>query len=514
MAAAPEMGRADANVSATATNDLYEKYGRQIHAYCVHQLRSREEAEDAVQTTFLNAFRSLQRGTVTEFEQAWLFKIAQNVCLSRKASSGRRLRVECPSDLQLLQDVVPSRPTDDADELIGLEEALAGMPKNQRRAILLREWQGLSYREIGEELALSQSAVEMLLFRARRSLASALEHAEPKAQKRKAGRALNAGSLLTAIKSFFTGGATVKAVAVAITAGTAAIVASKPIERAIVPHHHPAPRPALVAPQGHITPLPSPTPAQPVSLVVRAPSVVGHGRSHLSAPKAMPSSRSHQRLAKHAAAARIKLDHLAGSIAAARSAGSTRPVAARVLATYASASAPSRGVSNASTAPGTPSDQPASGGDEQGGGNGQGKGHGKGKGKGNGDGANGDGSTAPSTPVAPAPPPTNAPNVGPTAGSDDQGNGNGKGSGNGNGNGKGHDKSGSGNGNGDPVPAPPAPAAPPPTPGGPPAPAPPPVAAPPAPTPTPTPSPGGSPSGNGNGNGNGNGGGHGHGKGH
>jgi RNA polymerase sigma factor (sigma-70 family) len=44
----------------------------------------------------------------------------------------------------------------------------------QRQALLLREWRGFSYREIAEELGLSQAAVETLLFRARRSLAEVL----------------------------------------------------------------------------------------------------------------------------------------------------------------------------------------------------------------------------------------------------------------------------------------------------------------------------------------------------
>ena len=48
------------------------------------------------------------------------------------------------------------------------------LPKQQQRALLLREWQGLSYKEIAEELALTQAAVETLLFRARRSLAAGL----------------------------------------------------------------------------------------------------------------------------------------------------------------------------------------------------------------------------------------------------------------------------------------------------------------------------------------------------
>ena len=109
-----------------------------------------------------------------ETETAWLFKIAENVCLSRRRSAWRRNRVESSTDLELIEDLVPG-PSRQSDELIGIAEALTAMPAQQRRAILLREWQGLSYREVGAELALSQSAVETLIFRARRSLAQGLE---------------------------------------------------------------------------------------------------------------------------------------------------------------------------------------------------------------------------------------------------------------------------------------------------------------------------------------------------
>ena len=101
MAAVPSIGRAsrverhDAP-GAAAAGDLYERYSAQIYGFCLHQLRSREEAEDAVQTTFMNAFRGLQRGVVPELESAWLFKIAHNVCLSRRRSSWRRGRVKAP----------------------------------------------------------------------------------------------------------------------------------------------------------------------------------------------------------------------------------------------------------------------------------------------------------------------------------------------------------------------------------------------------------------------------------
>jgi RNA polymerase sigma factor (sigma-70 family) len=182
LVAVPSIGRASQVTprrgapEADATRDLYERYARQIYSYCLHQLGTREEAEDATQSTFLNAFRGLKRGVDPEFESAWLYKIAQNVCLTRQRSSSRRRRVETPGDLEAMQDYVPAHQSD-SDELIHLPEALESMPEQQRRALLLREWQGLSYREIGEELELSQAAVETLLFRARRTLANELVEA-------------------------------------------------------------------------------------------------------------------------------------------------------------------------------------------------------------------------------------------------------------------------------------------------------------------------------------------------
>ncbi|HVM17706.1 MAG TPA: sigma factor, partial [Gaiellaceae bacterium] len=88
MAAVPELGRATGvepavPAEAAATRDLYERYAGQIYGFCLHQLGNREEAEDATQTTFLNAFRGLRRGIEPDAESAWLFAIAKNVCLTR-----------------------------------------------------------------------------------------------------------------------------------------------------------------------------------------------------------------------------------------------------------------------------------------------------------------------------------------------------------------------------------------------------------------------------------------------
>jgi RNA polymerase sigma factor (sigma-70 family) len=246
LAAVPSIGRATLVEAprlapqAAATQGLYERHAAKILSYCQHQLGSREEAEDAVQTTFMNAFRALGRGVVPEAESAWLFKIAENVCLSRRRSSWRRGKIESPSDFQVIEEIVPG-PSRERDELIGIEDALASMPEQQRRAILLREWQGLSYREVAAELEVSQSAVETLIFRARRSLAQGLEQPEsvkPAKRKsfRRAAHMVDLGTIAALFKTLLAGSAAVKATAaaVAVTAavGTAATVAPKPEQQA------------------------------------------------------------------------------------------------------------------------------------------------------------------------------------------------------------------------------------------------------------------------------------------
>jgi RNA polymerase sigma-70 factor (ECF subfamily) len=131
-----------------------------------------------VQSTFLRVFAALRNGVVPECEAAWLYRIAHNVCLSRCLSASRRAVVERPHDLDAFADRLPCPERDRADELGGLNDALAAMPERLRRVILLREWQGLSYAEIAELLETSVSAVETLVFRGRRHLAKALSGAD------------------------------------------------------------------------------------------------------------------------------------------------------------------------------------------------------------------------------------------------------------------------------------------------------------------------------------------------
>ena len=89
MAAVPYEGHAAAApvrlTEGEATRLLYERHQRKILSFCQHQLGNREEAEDATQITFMNAFRGLKRGTSPEFETAWLQLPRQDVrSLSRE----------------------------------------------------------------------------------------------------------------------------------------------------------------------------------------------------------------------------------------------------------------------------------------------------------------------------------------------------------------------------------------------------------------------------------------------
>ena len=78
-------------VLCTARPELYERHAAKILRFCRARL-SPQEAEDAVQHTFLNAYRSLRAGTVPRAEASWLFAIAENVCRERRRSAWRRSR--------------------------------------------------------------------------------------------------------------------------------------------------------------------------------------------------------------------------------------------------------------------------------------------------------------------------------------------------------------------------------------------------------------------------------------
>jgi RNA polymerase sigma-70 factor (ECF subfamily) len=134
-------------------------------------MRNQADAEDVTQTTFMNAYRAFARGERPHTPQNWLIAIAHNVCRQRFRQLQRR-----PSELPLEEEEVSQIvPDEDAPTAEDIRRALSHLAFNQRAALVMRELEGRSYAEIAGVLNLTTSAVETLIFRARRALREQLE---------------------------------------------------------------------------------------------------------------------------------------------------------------------------------------------------------------------------------------------------------------------------------------------------------------------------------------------------
>ena len=150
---------------------LYRKHVHAVYRYSLAVLQNEADAEDATQTTFLNAYRAFERGERPRTPHNWLIKIAHNVCRQRFRDSSRR-----PREVEF-DDSLATAPTESADvpTATELRHALGFLAFNQRAALVMRELEGRSYAEIAQVLDVSVAAVETLMFRARRALREQLE---------------------------------------------------------------------------------------------------------------------------------------------------------------------------------------------------------------------------------------------------------------------------------------------------------------------------------------------------
>jgi RNA polymerase sigma-70 factor (ECF subfamily) len=150
---------------------MYKRHVGDVYRYALAVMRNPADAEDVTQTTFLNAYRSyIEKGKRPEKPQNWLIAIAHNVCRQRFRQSARR-----PSEVAFEDDIADTIAADDAPSGEDIRRALGHLAFNQRAALVMRELEGRSYTEIAEILGLSTSAVETLIFRARRALREQLE---------------------------------------------------------------------------------------------------------------------------------------------------------------------------------------------------------------------------------------------------------------------------------------------------------------------------------------------------
>src|SRR5580765_5552446 len=149
---------------------LYRKHAGDVYRYALVVLRNQADAEDVTQTTFLNAYRAFEKGERPQKPQNWLIAIAHNVCRQRFRQAQRR-----PAEVGYEEELAESVVEEDALSAEDIQRALGHLAFNQRAALVMRELEGRSYAEIAEILGISVSAVETLIFRARRALREQLE---------------------------------------------------------------------------------------------------------------------------------------------------------------------------------------------------------------------------------------------------------------------------------------------------------------------------------------------------
>ena len=151
---------------------LYRRHVEDVYRYSLAVLANDADAEDVVQTTFLNAYRSYQSGTRPKEAGNWLIAIAHNVCRQRFRTAARR-----PREVALDPDLTPVADNEDEQRYHreDIQRALSALTFPQRSALAMRELEGRSYKEIAAALEVSESAVETLIFRARRAFREQLE---------------------------------------------------------------------------------------------------------------------------------------------------------------------------------------------------------------------------------------------------------------------------------------------------------------------------------------------------
>jgi len=165
--------------SRAAFDMLVLKYQRRVERLLSRSVRSPDDVADLCQETFLAAYRALPafRGESTFY--TWIYRIAINAAKRHRA---RQRPVESLDDEEgtLGTDAAPSDDATPETRLAGrqlareLDEAVAALAEDQRRALLLREVDGLSYDEIGDLMDCPPGTVRSRIFRAREAVAARL----------------------------------------------------------------------------------------------------------------------------------------------------------------------------------------------------------------------------------------------------------------------------------------------------------------------------------------------------
>ncbi len=161
-----------------AYGELYTRYRERIGAFILGRVRDHGRAEDIVQEVFMSALRRLRASDGPIAFKPWIYEIAKNACIDEFRRSQRAREVSLDVDeehsggVRALPSIAPSPPAavESKQRLQDLRGAFGGLSDSHHQLLVMREFEGLSYDEIGRRTGMSRQVVESALFRARRKL--------------------------------------------------------------------------------------------------------------------------------------------------------------------------------------------------------------------------------------------------------------------------------------------------------------------------------------------------------
>ena len=152
-------------------NQLVKRWERPIFALAYRTLGREEDARDVTQETFLRAFRALSGFKGDAKFSSWLYRIALNLCRDWMRKDRRAPLVAVPEGVDVEQLAAEHGPVETVEDLAAraelsreVEKAMAQLPAEQRHAIILKEYHGLTFQEIADLMKCPLSTVKTRVY--------------------------------------------------------------------------------------------------------------------------------------------------------------------------------------------------------------------------------------------------------------------------------------------------------------------------------------------------------------
>ena len=151
-----------------AFEELVRRTHGQVYTLACRLVGDRAEAEDVVQEAYLRAFRAIGGFREEARFETWLYRIVANTAMTHLRRRGRFGELLADEDDRDFERPEQRSPADEVVERDEVRRVLEGLPLGLRTVMVLKDVYGLSCREIGQEMGLTEGAVKVRLHRARR----------------------------------------------------------------------------------------------------------------------------------------------------------------------------------------------------------------------------------------------------------------------------------------------------------------------------------------------------------